>query len=675
MHNIMKNIFLVLSIILFAALGLHAQAYHLGQVITNPDGSQGVVFYVDETGSSGWMVALHDVALSVPWGLEDEIEGLDHVINTSNDILTSAFADTDGFANTQSIINHYQANGYTGEYAASMVDIENGWYLPAAGQLKMLYVNAIFYEPTLETIGEKLGLHPYWSSTQENTERAWFVHFGSPYPESAWAWNAYIGVCPKTNTSPNSGGYFAIRPIRDLELSPLPIIGHLFNPAVICNEGPLELVLPNLNNADSHGWEIAENMAFTNPIAYTGQDLDVTYNGWYLRLWATNEEGTSYSNAVRISVHETNSGFASVSSCEPYEWNGQIYNESGTYQAILVNQWGCDSIATIELTVSQPDEYFIPYPVFACDTYQWGDMTLTESGAYTQTFTNQHGCDSIVTMSLYINHSVEHQFSYTCCGAYNWNGQIYTESGVYQQTFLSANNCDSIVTLHLNIIDAYDFATDTTACESVVWFGQEYAQSGHYEQFFVASNGCDSIFSLNLTIMPHPEPISEIIGLQQIFVSTDLVQREYRYYIDSVPFVVQYEWSCENPDWILETSGTHCTLNATSPGLATLKVKAWNDCGYTEKEILIQAGFYDVDDNLTLPVKLYPNPANDKVHIEAEGMISVSLFDLFGQCLLKKDSEANDTMEIDINSFDSSVYVIEILTKQGRIVRKLNITR
>ena len=44
MHNIMKNIFLVLSIILFAALGLHAQAYHLGQVITNPDGSQGVVF-------------------------------------------------------------------------------------------------------------------------------------------------------------------------------------------------------------------------------------------------------------------------------------------------------------------------------------------------------------------------------------------------------------------------------------------------------------------------------------------------------------------------------------------------------------------------------------------------------------------------------------------------------
>ena len=670
----MKNILLTLSFILFAALGLHAQAYHLGQVITNPDGSQGVVFYVDETGSSGWMVALHDVALSVPWGLEDEIEGLDHVINMSNDILTSAFADTDGFANTLAIINHYQANGYTGEYAAGMVDIANGWYLPAAGQLKMLYVNAIFYEPVLETIGEKLGLHPYWSSTQENAERAWYVHFGSPYPEGAWAWNAYISVCPKSNINPSSGGYFAVRPIRNLDFSPLPIIGHLFDPAVICDEGPLELVTPNLNNADSYGWEIAENTAFTNPIAYTGQDLDVTYDGWYLRLWATNEEGTSYSNVVRISVHETNSGYATVSSCEPYEWNGQIYNESGNYQAVLVNQWGCDSIATLYLTVNHPDEYFIPYPVYACDTYQWGNLTLTESGAYTQTFTNQQGCDSIVTMSLYLNHSVEHQFTYTCCGEYDWNGQVYTESGVYQQTLSSVNGCDSIVTLQLEIIDAYNFATDTTVCESIIWYGHEYAQSGHYEQVFVASNGCDSVFSLNLSILPHPEPISEITGLQQIFVSTDLVQREYRYYIDSVALASNYEWTCENPDWILEALGTQCTLNATTPGTATLKVRAWNDCGYTEKEIVIQAGFYDVDD-LALPIKVYPNPAHDKVFIEAEGITSVRLFDLLGQCLLKKDGGNSDTMEISLNNLNPAVYTIEILTEQGRIVRKLDVTR
>lgn len=670
----MKKILFTLLSLVTTALGLHAQEYYLGQIITNPDGSQGVIFYLNEDGTEGWMVALHDVAFAVPWGLTDEIEGLDHVINTNNDILASAFADTDGYSNTMSILNHYQSTGYTGQYAAGMVDIENGWYLPAAGQLKMLYANAIFYEPTLASIGEKLGLHPYWSSTQENNENAWYVHFGSPYPEQAWAYNAYITACQKTSIESNHGGYFAVRPIRNLDFSPMPIIGHLYEPAVICDEGPIDLVMPNLHNADSYGWEIADNVAFTNPIAYTGQNLDVTYNGWYLRLWATNEEGTSYSNAVLISVHETNSGYSTVSSCEPYIWNGQLYNESGIYQAVLVNQWGCDSIATLDLTVNHPDEYFIPYPVFACNTYQWGDLTLTESGAYEQTFTNQYGCDSTVTMSLYINHSVEHQFTHICCGEYEWNGQVYSESGMYQQTLPAANGCDSIVTLQLEIIDAYNIAIDTTVCESFVWNGIEYTQSGQYEQFFVTSNDCDSVVSLNLVVWHHPEPIPEIMGLQDIFVSTEFVQNEYKYYIDSVAFATYYEWICEDSNWIVNSSETSCTLVTTRPGTTTLKVRAWNDCGYGEQEIVIRAGFYDIDDNLALPIKVFPNPAHDKVFIEAEGMFGIRLFDMLGQCLIKKESDNSDMMEINLSNLDSAIYTIEILTKQGRIVRKLNVT-
>ena len=662
----MKNIIFTLSFLLISTLGLNAQGYHLGQVITNPDGSQGVVFYLNEDGSSGWMVALHDAAFAVPWGLTDEIEGLNHVINTNSDIITSAFADTDGYSNTLAILNHYQSTGYTGQYAAATVDIANGWYLPAAGQLKMLYVNAIFYEPALESVGEKLGLHPYWSSTQENTERAWYVHFGSPYPEVAWGWNAYIGLCQKNTTTPNYGGIFAVRAIRDLEFSPLPNIGYLYEPAVICNEGPIELVLPNLINADSYGWEIAEDVTFNNPIAYTGQDLDVTYNGWYLRLWATNEDGTSYSNAVRISVHETNSGYASVSSCESYTWNGQIYNESGIYQTTLVNQWGCDSIATLDLTINHPDEYFVPYPIYACETYEWGNMTLTESGAYEQTFTNQYGCDSTVTMSLFIKHNVEHQYTYLSCGEYEWNGQLYSESGVYQQTFPAANGCDSIVSLHLDLIDAYDITFDTTVCESFVWNGHEYTQSGQYEQTFVSINDCDSVVSMNLVVWQHPDPIPEIMGLQEIFVSTDFVHYEYNYQIDSVAFATHYEWVCEVSDWVVDASETHCTLIATSPGTTTLKVRAWNDyCGYTEQEIVIHAGFYDIDENIAFPIKVYPNPAHDNVFIEAEGIVSVRLFDLLGQCLTEKTSEPSNRVELPLQDYTTSIYLIEVQTQHG----------
>ena len=76
-----------------------------------------------------------------------------------------------------------------------------------------------------------------------------------------------------------------------------------------------------------------------------------------------------------------------------------------------------------------------------------------------------------------------------------------------------------------------------------------------------------------------------------------------------------------------------------------------------------------------MPVVVYPNPAHDKVFIKAEGIISVRLFDLLGQCLIKKEGDINDTMEISLNDFPSSVYIIEILTEQGRVIHKLNVTR
>lgn len=667
----MKRILFTLSLLITAALELNAQGYHLGQVITNPDGSQGVVFYLNEDGTEGWMVALHDASNYCPWGPSGHIEGLNDVNAINDDFLSTVFLDLDGYEHTLRIREHCEATGYTGPYAAGMVDIENGWYLPSAGQLKWLYINAIFYEPALQSVGEKMGLNTYWSSSVANDQKAWYIQFGAPYPMEAWAWNGNFRNLDRGNFYDLYDRPFSVRAIRNLEPSPMPVIGHLYNPAVICDEGPIELVMPNIINADSYGWEIAADAAFTAPIAYTGQILDITYNGWYLRLWATNEDGTSYSNVAQISVHETNSGYATISSCESYEWNGQIYNESGIYQATLVNHWGCDSIATLDLTINHPDEYFVPYPIYACERYEWGDMTLTESGAYEQTFTNQNGCDSIVTISLFIKHNVEHQVSHMSCGEYNWNGQVISEGGVYQQTFPAANGCDSIVTLHLTMIDAYHVVIDTAVCESFVWNGYEHTQSGQYEQTFVSSNDCDSVVSINLVVWQHPEAIPEIMGLQDIFVTTEFFQTEYNYHIDSVAFATHYEWFCEGPDWIVDASGTHCTLKTETPGITTLKVKAWNICGYSEQEIIIHAGFFGVDENSGIQVAMYPNPAKEKVVIEAEGVKSIKVFDIHGQCLINQDAALSNHAELSVQQLAAGIYLVEIQTVFGTAKTRL----
>ncbi|MCR5038077.1 MAG: T9SS type A sorting domain-containing protein, partial [Bacteroidales bacterium] len=143
--------------------------------------------------------------------------------------------------------------------------------------------------------------------------------------------------------------------------------------------------------------------------------------------------------------------------------------------------------------------------------------------------------------------------------------------------------------------------------------------------------------------------------------------------IDSVEFATHYEWILEDADWTMDTTGTHCTLWVTTPGTATLKVRAWNGCGYTEQELIINAGFFDVDDHQALPIAVYPNPAHDKVFIEAEDIICVRLFDLQGQCLTNKTTEPCRRVELSLHDYAPSLYLIEIQTQREVFKTRLNL--
>ena len=56
--------------------------------------------------------------------------------------------------------------------------------------------------------------------------------------------------------------------------------------------------------------------------------------------------------------------------------------------------------------------------VTACDSYIWDGVTYTTSGAYTNTYTNAAGCDSVHTLNLTINSSNTGSSSVTACDSY-----------------------------------------------------------------------------------------------------------------------------------------------------------------------------------------------------------------------------------------------------------------
>jgi hypothetical protein len=205
----------------------------------------------------------------------------------------------------------------------------------------------------------------------------------------------------------------------------------------------------------------------------------------------------------------------------------------------------------------------------------------------------------------------------------------------------------------------------------------EYTSSGIFEQDLVSLNGCDSIVIVNLTVNPYPAEISAINGQETVFVVTNLMTGTYTYTIDPVEYADYYEWEITGAgeDWVVETGETMCKLVVTTPGMATLTVRAWNGCGYTEQSIIINAGFFDVDQNEESQIALYPNPTSNYAYVEADEIIRVRLFTLTGQFLQEIPGNHSNRVQLNVWNLPAAVYMVEVLTPQGVANLKLDVHR
>lgn len=69
-------------------------------------------------------------------------------------------------------------------------------------------------------------------------------------------------------------------------------------------------------------------------------------------------------------------------------------------------------------------------------------------------------------------------------------------------------------------------------------------------------------------------------------------------------------------------------------------------------------------------VSIFPNPANDILTIRGEGIHSVTVFNMTGQSVDKVDAEAVETLILDVNNYETGVYLLFVQSKYGNM-RKL----
>jgi gliding motility-associated-like protein len=106
-----------------------------------------------------------------------------------------------------------------------------------------------------------------------------------------------------------------------------------------------------------------------------------------------------------ITVNPIVSSTSSISICQGDSFlvGGVYYSATGSYSETLTSSFGCDSIATINLTLNPVVSSSVNLAVCSGDSMLIQGNYYADAGSYSFNFTSSLGCDSIVTYNLSVN--------------------------------------------------------------------------------------------------------------------------------------------------------------------------------------------------------------------------------------------------------------------------------
>ncbi|HLF45877.1 MAG TPA: T9SS type B sorting domain-containing protein, partial [Chitinophagaceae bacterium] len=296
-----------------------------------------------------------------------------------------------------------------------------------------------------------------------------------------WNGNSYNATGIYTVTLPNATGCDSI---INLNLTVIPVTTSATNITICSNQLPYNWNGNSFNAAGSYPVTL-QNAAGCDSIA----TLNLTVIS------------TSGSITTRIICSDQ----------LPFTWNGNNYTTSGIYTFTTTNNAGCDSIATLDLTVNSTSTSATN--TIACTNqlpFIWNGNAYNTSGTYSVTLSNGAGCDSIAILNLTVNPTSTSTTNIAICSnqlPFVWNANNYNTSGTYSVTLQNAGGCDSVATINLTVNDTTASTTNSTICSNDLpynWNGNSYSAAGTYTVTLVNTNGCDSVATLNLTVNRSP---------------------------------------------------------------------------------------------------------------------------------------------------------------------------
>ena len=185
-----------------------------------------------------------------------------------------------------------------------------------------------------------------------------------------------------------------------------------------------------------------------------------------------------------------------------WQYNGISLSTDTTISLTLANHWGCDSLVTYHLHVWPNVSNTIDTTVCAnqVPSFTWNGLAAADT--LVAILVGNHGVDSVVTLYMHVNPTYQIELYDTICdnSSITFAGQTLTTTGDYSDTFQSLQGCDSTVTIHLTVHPTYSsHFYDTIYVGDTIFFeGHNYIQPGNYPTLYQTVDGCDSLITLHL---------------------------------------------------------------------------------------------------------------------------------------------------------------------------------
>ena len=388
--------------ILFSGLGssLMAQIYNVGDVYHFPDGSKGIVCYVNpDDPRKGWAIALHDLDGTFPLWTGNTPSGLKR--SSYQEPTSLAVWQPEGKYNTRVLLESGRSE------VAELIGVYDGWYIPDAVQLRKIYGLIPIIKDVLETEGGDIGSFcnstnaEYWSSSFRNGTSAYRME-GTGFAGCIRTCGAShkCHIRPVRDFGNDEAFAYWIEPyqtdsIKSASMRVSPEVTTSYDAVVVFGTDTFPLtgtvaVHEKFDKDTLYETVCSSNLPYTsavNPI-FMNMDISQPHDFEPVRVTLHTIHGCDSIITLMLKVNPSYIFTENVAVCvsdTPYFWRGRTFYQNGIYfDSLSTNCCSCDSVYQLNLQIVPLPEITTEAIVGACEG---ATITLSASSVNCSDFT------------------------------------------------------------------------------------------------------------------------------------------------------------------------------------------------------------------------------------------------------------------------------------------------